>query len=84
MTVRARCHERCASASFRKTVGSAFQQSCARRSALDRGGGVIELVRREIHIRTVDEPVSEAQAIARRLAAGNPGASVDAFLAKPV
>jgi hypothetical protein len=56
---------------FRKAVG------------LEHGGNVlIELVGREIRIRTVDEVVAQAQAIARRLTAGNPDASVDAFLAE--
>jgi bifunctional DNA-binding transcriptional regulator/antitoxin component of YhaV-PrlF toxin-antitoxin module len=56
---------------FRKAVG------------LEHGGNVlIELVGREIRIRTVDEVVAQAQAIARRLTAGNPEASVDEFLAE--
>ena len=50
---------------------------------LERGGDVvIELVRREIRIRTIDEVVAQAQAIARRLTAGKPDTSVDAFLAE--
>ena len=50
---------------------------------LERGGDVvIELVRREIRIRTIDEVVAQAQAIARRLTEGKPDASVDAFLAE--
>ena len=50
---------------------------------LERGGDVvIELVRREIRIRTIDEVVAQAQAIARRLTAGKSDASVDAFLAE--
>jgi AbrB family looped-hinge helix DNA binding protein len=58
-------------AEFRKAVG------------LEHGGNVvIELVGREIRIRTVDEVVAQAQAIARRLTAGHPDASVDAFLAE--
>jgi AbrB family looped-hinge helix DNA binding protein len=58
-------------AEFRKTVG------------LEHGGDVvIELVGREIRIRTIDEVVAQAQAIARRLTAGKPDASVDAFLAE--
>jgi AbrB family looped-hinge helix DNA binding protein len=58
-------------AEFRKAVG------------LEHGGNVvIELVGREIRIRTVDEVVAQAQAIAHRLTAGNPDASVDAFLAE--
>ena len=56
---------------FRKAVG------------LEHGGDVvIELVGREIRIRTIDEVVAHAQAIARRLTAGKPDASVDAFLAE--
>jgi hypothetical protein len=42
---------------------------------------VIELVGHEIRIRTIDEVVAQDRAIARRLTAGNPDASVDAFLA---
>jgi AbrB family looped-hinge helix DNA binding protein len=58
-------------AEFRKAVG------------LEHGGNVvIELVGREIRIRTIDEVVAQAQAIARRLTAGKPDASVDAFLAE--
>ena len=58
-------------AEFRKTVG------------LEHGGDVvIELVGREIRIRTIDEVVAQAQAIARRLTEGKPDASVDAFLAE--
>ena len=58
-------------AEFRKVVG------------LEHGGDVvIELVGREIRIRTIDEVVAHAQAIARRLTAGKPDASVDAFLAE--
>jgi len=60
-------------AEFRKAVG------------LEHGGNVvIELVGRKIRIRTVDKVVAQAQAIARRLTAGNPDASVDAFLAKRI
>jgi len=56
-------------ARFRKELG------------LDHGGDVvIELAGREIRIRTVDEVISQAQAIARRLTARRPDASVDAFL----
>ena len=56
-------------AGFRKELG------------LDHGGDVvIELSGREIHIRTVEEVIAQAQVIARRLAAGKPDASVDAFL----
>ena len=58
-------------AEFRKAVG------------LEHGGDVvIELVGREIRIRTIDEVVAQAKAIARRLTAGKPDASVDAFLAE--
>jgi AbrB family looped-hinge helix DNA binding protein len=57
-------------AEFRKAVG------------LEHGGNVvIELIGREIRIKTIDEVVAQARAIARRLTAGNPDASVDAFLA---
>ena len=58
-------------AKFRKAVG------------LERGGEVvIELDGREIRIRTVDEVVSRAQALTRRLLGEKPDASVDAFLAE--
>ena len=58
-------------AEFRKAIG------------LDRGGDVVvELTGREIRIRTVEEVVAQAQANARRLTAGRPDASVDAFLAE--
>lgn len=58
-------------AEFRKAVG------------LDRGGDVvIELAGREIRIRTIEEVIAQVQAIARRLTAGKPNASVDAFLAE--
>ncbi len=50
---------------------------------LDHGGTVIvELVGREIRIRTLDEVIAEVQALARRLTAGKPEASVDAFIAE--
>ena len=49
-------------AEFRKAVG------------LEHGGDVvIELVGREIRIRTINEVVAQVQAIARRLTAGQPG-----------
>ena len=58
-------------AEFRKAVG------------LDHGGDVVvELDGREIRIRTVDEVVSQAQALTRRLLGDKPAASVDAFLAE--
>ena len=58
-------------ASFRKAMG------------IDLGGDVvIELNGREIRIRTVDEVIAQAQALASRLTAGKPEASVDAFLAE--
>jgi AbrB family looped-hinge helix DNA binding protein len=58
-------------AGFRKAIG------------IDLGGDVvIELNGREIRIRTVDEVIAQAQALARRLTAGKPDASVDAFLAE--
>jgi AbrB family looped-hinge helix DNA binding protein len=50
---------------------------------LDGGGEVvIELVGQEIRIRTVEEVVAQAQALARPRTAGKPDASVDAFLAE--
>lgn len=56
-------------AEFRRAVG------------LDHGGDVIvELDGRDIRIRTVDEVVERSQALARRLLAGKPAASVDAFI----
>ncbi|HEV2300083.1 MAG TPA: AbrB/MazE/SpoVT family DNA-binding domain-containing protein [Stellaceae bacterium] len=58
-------------AGFRKSLG------------LERGGDVVvELVEREIRIRTIDEVVAEAQALTRRLLADKPQASVEAFLAE--
>jgi bifunctional DNA-binding transcriptional regulator/antitoxin component of YhaV-PrlF toxin-antitoxin module len=58
-------------AEFRKAVG------------LEHGGDVvIELVGREIRIKTINEVVAQVQAIARRLTPGNPDASVDAFVAE--
>jgi len=58
-------------APFRKALG------------LAQGGDVVvELHGREIRIRTVDEVVVQAQALATRLLAGTPDASVDAFLAE--
>lgn len=48
---------------------------------LKRGGEVVlELDGREIRIRTVDEAVSRAQALTRRLLGEKPEASLDAFL----
>lgn len=56
-------------AEFRRAVG------------LDHGGDVIvELDGRDIRIRTVDEVVERSQALAQRLLAGKPAASVDAFI----
>ncbi len=50
---------------------------------LEHGGKVVvELVGREIRIRTLAEVIAEVQALARRLTAGKPEASVDAFLAE--
>ncbi len=58
-------------AEFRKVVG------------LDHGGDVVvELDGREIRIRTVEEVVSRAQALTRRLLGDKPSASVGAFLAE--
>ena len=58
-------------AEFRKAMG------------LERGGDVVvELEDREIRIRTVDEVVARAQALARELIGGKPGADVDSFLAE--
>jgi bifunctional DNA-binding transcriptional regulator/antitoxin component of YhaV-PrlF toxin-antitoxin module len=48
----------------------------------DGGDVVIELAGREIRIRTIDEVVAQTQAIARRVTAGKPDASVDAFFAE--
>lgn len=56
-------------AGFRKSLG------------LERGGDVVvELVGREIRIRTIDEVVARAQAFSRRLLGEKPEASLDAFL----
>lgn len=58
-------------APFRKALG------------LAQGGDVVvELHGREIRIRTVDEAVAQAQTLAKRLLAGKPESSVDAFLAE--
>jgi antitoxin component of MazEF toxin-antitoxin module len=58
-------------ASFCKAVG------------LERGGEVVvELDGREIRITTVDEVVSRAQALTRRLLGEKPEASLDTFLAE--
>jgi hypothetical protein len=68
---------------FPNPVASVSRRSFAKAVGLEHGGNVlIELVGREIRIRTVDEVVAQAQAIARRLTAGNPDASLDAFLAE--
>ena len=57
-------------AEFRKAVG------------LERGGNVIvDLDGCDIRIRTVQEAVAQAQAIARRLFADKPNVSADDFLA---
>lgn len=58
-------------AQFRKAIG------------LERGGEVaIELDGNDIRIRTVDEIVGRAQALARHLLGDKPDGSVDAFLAE--
>jgi AbrB family looped-hinge helix DNA binding protein len=58
-------------ASFRKAVG------------LEAGGDVlVELEGKEIRIRSLNEAVAQAQAMARRLLAGHPEASVDDFIAE--
>jgi AbrB family looped-hinge helix DNA binding protein len=67
------------SRSGRLSIPSSFRKELG----LDHGGDVvIELAGREIRIRTIEEVIAQAQAIARRLAAGKPDASVDAFLAE--
>ena len=43
---------------------------------------MIELAGREIRIRTVEEVIAQAQAIARRLTGNKADVSVDAFLAE--
>jgi AbrB family looped-hinge helix DNA binding protein len=58
-------------AEFRKAMG------------LDHGGDVIvELHGRDLRIRTVDEVISHAQEITRKLFAGKPDVSVDSFIAE--
>jgi AbrB family looped-hinge helix DNA binding protein len=58
-------------AEFRKEIG------------LERGGDVVvELEGKAIHIRTVDQAIADAQAIARRIMGNDPGGSVDAFIAE--
>ncbi len=50
---------------------------------LERGGDVVvELDGSDIRIRTVDEVVSRAQALTRRLLGDKPDASLEAFLAQ--
>ena len=50
---------------------------------LPRGGDVvIELVGRELRIRTLDEIVAQAQALTKQLLGDKPEASVEAFLAE--
>lgn len=56
-------------AEFRKAVGLEH-----------RGDVVVELAGNEIRIRTVDEVVSRAQELTRRLLGGKAGATVDDFL----
>jgi hypothetical protein len=43
---------------------------------------VVELIGREIRIRTVDEVIAQAQTLARPLLGDRPEASVEAFLAE--
>ena len=67
------------SGSGRLSIPAAFRKALG----LDRGGNVvIELVGREIRIRTVDEVVAQAQILARRLLSDRSEASVEAFLAE--
>ena len=59
-----------------------FPAQFRRELGLERGGDVIiELVDDELRVKTVASVMARARAQARRLAAGKPGASVDAFLA---
>jgi bifunctional DNA-binding transcriptional regulator/antitoxin component of YhaV-PrlF toxin-antitoxin module len=58
-------------ADFRKAVG------------LERGGDVVvELDGRDIRIRTIQESIARAQAVARRLFADKPNVSSDDFLSR--
>jgi AbrB family looped-hinge helix DNA binding protein len=67
------------SESGRLSIPAAFRKALG----LDRGGNVVvELVGREIRIRTVDEVVAQAQTLARGLLGDRPEASVEAFLAE--
>jgi bifunctional DNA-binding transcriptional regulator/antitoxin component of YhaV-PrlF toxin-antitoxin module len=65
------------SGSGRLSIPAAFRKAIG----LDRGGNVVvELVGREIRIRTLDEVVAQAQSLTRRLLGDRPEASVKAFL----
>ena len=59
-----------------------FPASIRAAVGLERGGNVIvEVVDGELHVRTVAQAMERARAIARKIAAGKKGASVDDFLA---
>jgi len=73
------CARRRVSESGRLSIPAEFRKAVG----LEHGGDVvIELAGCEIRIRTIDEVVAQAQAIARRLTAGKPETMVDAFLAE--
>ena len=79
MTAQAkRYHKAQVSPSGRLSLPSDFRKSVG----LEKGGTVIvELDGNDIRIRTVQEAVARAQALARRLFADRPDVSVDDFLA---
>jgi bifunctional DNA-binding transcriptional regulator/antitoxin component of YhaV-PrlF toxin-antitoxin module len=65
------------SGSGRLSIPAAFRKAIG----LDHGGNVVvELVGREIRIRTLDEVVAQAQSLTRRLLGDRPEATVEAFL----
>ena len=67
------------SGSGRLSISAAFRKALG----LDRGGNVVvELVGREIRIRTVEEVVAQAQVLTHRLLGDRPDASVEAFLSE--
>ena len=60
------------SASGRVSIPAAFRKALG----LDRGGNiVVELIGREIRIRTVDEVIAQGQTLARRLLGDRPEAT---------
>jgi len=67
------------SKSGRLTIPAGFRKAIG----LDKGGDVVvELVGRELRVRTLAEIIAQAQDPTRRLLGDRPEASVDAFLAE--